>query len=234
MHKSQFMSQIRITLPVTVSDLYSSGTIGFPRFRSSKRDDTATEIEKAAAAFLAVLRVKGKPPRTFDPWKLRDAFLAWPLEDWQDFCEMVDLGVPQISKNEFADWQRLFRKALILPAREWKTLAGEFAQQKVKRLLERLPIDFEWEAETPIARINCTSAFKTIIATIQVDALQGAQFRVCARHDCNNPPFRVEARHKIFCCSDCAHLVAVRKSRERAAEAKNKAVKKTPERKRRG
>ena len=227
------MSQLRITLPVTVSDLYSNGTIGYRRLsKRDKHDDAATEIEKAAIAFLAVLRGKGKAPRAFDPWQLRDSFLAWPLEDWQSFCEMVDLG--EIRKKEFADWQRLFRKALILPAREWKALAGEFAQQKVERLLGRLPIDFQWDAETPVALINCTSAFMTIIATIQVDALRGTQFRVCARHDCNNPPFRVEARHKIFCCSDCAHLVAVRKSRERAAEAKSKAAKKAASRKKRG
>lgn len=231
------MSQIRITLPVTLGDLYSSGTIGFPRLRLSKRDDAASDIEKPAAAFSAVLHLKKKPSSAFDPWQLRDAFLTWSLEDWQGFCEMVDFGVTQIGKKEFADWQRLFRKALILPARKWKSLSGEFARQKVERLLGRLPIDFEWGAETPIARITCTSALQTIIATIQMDALQGAQFRVCARHDCNNPPFRVEARHKVFCCSDCAHLVAVRNSRQRAAEAKNKAAKKAPKapkRKRRG
>jgi len=223
------MSQMRITLPVTVSDLYSNGTIGYKPL--SQRE----YLKNPDTAFFGPVRVKGKPPGTFDPWQIREAFLTWPLEDWQRFCEMVGyIGAPQISKNEFADWQRLFRKALILPAREWKTLAGEFAQQKVKRLLDRLPIDFEWEAETPIARINCASAFKTIIATIQVDALRGAQFRVCARHDCKNPPFRVEARHKIFCSPECAHLVAVRNSRQRAAETKSKAAKKSPNRKHRG
>jgi hypothetical protein len=61
-----------------------------------------------------------------------------------------------------------------------------------------------------------------MVATIKVEKLHGATFKECARPDCKNPPFRVEARQKIFCSSDCAHLVAVRNSRKRAQERAEK------------
>ena len=200
------MSHTRITLFVAIGDI-------------SQGFDDVTE----------------EPRTVFDPWQLRKDFLTWPLEDWEGFGKRVGyLGVAKISKDEFADWQRFFRKALILRAKEWETLAGEFDKRKAKTLRGPFAINLRWEGETPLGVFYCSGAFEMIGATIHLDALQGAQFRVCARPDCNNPPFRVEARHKIFCSPECAHLVAVRNSRQRAAETKSKAAKKTPNRKHRG
>jgi hypothetical protein len=122
---------------------------------------------------------------------------------------------------------------MIRPAREWVALKSEFQNAHVRLSLQPR-IAFDWGGEAPRAIIFAQTALEAIIATIQIDKLTGAEFRVCARHDCKKPPFRVEARQKIFCSSDCAHLVAVRKSRERAAEAKSKAAKKSPNRKHRG
>ena len=118
------------------------------------------------------------------------------------------------------------------PAKDWRSLNGQFAPKKVSRLTGPLPILFDWRGDVPLAKVVLSDSLVAMIATIQVDALRGAEFRVCARHDCKNAPFRVEARHKIFCDAACAHLVAVRKSRERAANAK--ATKKAPSRKQRG
>lgn len=227
MHKAHFMSQTRITLPVTINNHYAYPT-DFSPFRKrsyEENPDTAVFVSR---------RLADKWRETFDPWQLRDDFLTWPSEDWQVFCKRVGYFRRYgISKNLFVQWQQLLRKALILPPKEWKSLIGEFDESMVHDLLEPLKIRFEWEGEAPIARISERTALKAIIATIQVDALQGAQFRVCARHDCNSLPFKVEARHKIFCCSDCAHLVAVRNSRARAAEVKSKGAKKAPKRRQR-
>jgi hypothetical protein len=219
------MSHMRITLPIVVDDLVATptGVEAISLHDYLKNPDTAEFRFRLP---------EGKSRGPFDPWQLRNDFLGWPVEHWSGFFEMAGtLGTFRISMNSFAEWQRLLRRALLLPAREWKGLREEFDPQKVAKLRGNLTIRFEWDGEAPTARLWAGNALNAIIATVQVDALQGAQFRVCARQDCKNPPFRVEARHKIFCCSDCAHLVAVRNDRKRKAEAKSRAGKKATKRK---
>jgi hypothetical protein len=160
----------------------------------------------------------------FDAWQLRDDFLSWPIDDWEGFVAMAGCFGPfRVSKRSFGLWQKFLSEALIRPAREWKALQSEFGILNCDlRLTKPLAIAFGWDGDAPRAYITAKATLDTIIATIQIDKLQGAEFRVCARHDCKNPPFRVEARHKIFCDSACAHLVAVRNSRARAAKNKTK------------
>jgi hypothetical protein len=156
---------------------------------------------------------------TFDAWQLRKEFLECPIEDWLRFLEMAgNFGHGPISQNDFSEWQRLLRKALVTPPREWNSLHDDFDRQKAIRLQMPVPIRFEWEGEIPIVRMSTSWVLDMMIATIQLDFLQGAEFKLCARHDCKSAPFQVNARHKIYCDSDCAHLVAVRRSRERAAQ----------------
>ncbi len=156
----------------------------------------------------------------FDPWQLRDDFLGWRIEDWQGFFFMAGRwsGSRFITQSDFAEWQQLLREALVRQAKDWKSLAGQFATEKVLTLTGSLRIVFDWRGDVPAAKVVLPDSLTAIIATIQVDALQGAEFRVCARHDCKSAPFRVEARQKIYCSTDCAHLVAVRNSRKRAQE----------------
>jgi len=215
MHKTHNMSQHRVTIPFFVDDLEPIQV----RVRRASLDsaDTKFRFTKERDERRAV---------PINPWQLRDRFFLWPLEDWQRFFEISgewDVGALDnfFSKDDFAEWQRLLRAALVREARDWKTLAHEFDGDKAIFLELPLPIVFEWDGKVPATRIVGQNALTSMIATIQIDKLQGAQFRVCARHDCKNPPFRLEARHKIYCSPECAHLVAVRKSRERLAGANN-------------
>ena len=158
----------------------------------------------------------------FDPWKLREEFLRNETAgSWEGFFVMAGPFYPgYITHADFTEWQRLIKEALVRPAKEWRSLAGQFDPKKVARLTGALRIVFNWAGEVPVAKVVPTNSLEGIIASVQVDALQGTKFGVCARHDCKSPPFRLEARHKIYCCPECAHLVAVRNSRERAAKAK--------------
>jgi hypothetical protein len=151
---------------------------------------------------------------------LRDDFLGWTIEDWQAFFYMAGqwAGNPYVTQSDFSEWQQLLREALVRPAKDWKSLAERFAPRKVSTLIGPLRILFDWSGNVPLAKVVLPDSLTAIIATIQVDALQGAEFRVCARHDCKSAPFRIEARHKIYCSTDCAHLVAVRNSRKRVQE----------------
>jgi hypothetical protein len=213
MHKSQFMSQTPITLPIVLE--YHESPV---KTKAVSLRDSLNNPESAQHRLIPVSR---EPHGPFDPWELREEFLSCPPEYWEGFVEMAgDFGPFRISQDDFAEWQHLIREALLRHPREWEKLESRFDSSKVRRLFEPLPISFAWAAKVPIARIRTGKTLIAIIATIQLDVLRGAEFKVCARTDCTNPPFKVEARHKIYCSAGCAHLVAVRNSRERAANNK--------------
>lgn len=204
------MSHTKITIPITVKHLESP--VGLEPVSLNewlKSPDTASH------RFIPETR---NPYGPFDPWELREVFLSWPEEDWEGFIEMAGaFGTFRISKKDFAEWKTVLNEALVHPVSEWGRIRMKSDPRKVGKLFAPLPISFEWNGETPSAVIQTSKTLEAIIATIQLDKLQGSTFRICARADCNNPPFKVESRHKIYCSFDCAHLVAVRNSRAREA-----------------
>ena len=168
-----------------------------------------------------------KRDESFDPWRFRETFLAAPADQWKRFPIQEEKRNRLVGKEGFQKWQRLLRKAMVLPPKDWLALRDEFDLLMVWHLMHPISFNVDWEKEIPVARVPLSGVLETLIATIQLDKLQGAQFKVCARADCNNPPFRVEARQKEYCSYDCAHLAAVRRSRARAAESKSKVGKKS-------
>ena len=68
----------------------------------------------------------------------------------------------------------------------------------------------------PFYRHTARCAGDAIEASIAFDLLQGTKFSLCRRRDCAKP-FVANRRGKLFCCYDCAHLVAVRNSRKPTA-----------------
>jgi hypothetical protein len=187
MNKSHNMSQIKVTLPVTI------------------------EIARH------LLKRRGN----VDPWELRDSFLSWPAENWKAFGEIEDTFRGEIvTKERFAMFQNLFREALVLPAKRLDTLLSKYEKLTATLLAMPLTTHFDFEGEIPVARISVNDEIQAMMTTIKLDKLLGAEFRVCARADCTKPPFRLGKRLKEYCSYDCAHLVAVRRNRERAAEAK--------------
>ena len=226
---SRAKTRAKVTLPIDVVHFEQPGQL-----QPASKTEFFKNPESETLDFRCLPDRTATPNGPFDPWRLRDDFLSWPVDDWQGFIAMAGCFGPRlISKRSFGLWQKVLREALIRPPREWKALQSEFGIKDF-RLTKPLPIAFAWDGDVPRAYLPAIATLEAIIATIQIDKLQGAEFRVCARLDCMNPPFRIEARHKIFCDSACAHLVAVRKSRERAPQAKSKAAKKAPNRKRRG
>ncbi len=214
MNKSHFMSH-NISLPVAIAPVYvrSAGLRPVSRREYLANPSSPTLRYEFDAS-------TGDRHGQWDLWELRNEFLR-PDEAWEGFFAMAGPWYPgYITHADFSEWQQLIREALVRPSKEWKTLAGKFDQKKVARLTGPLRIVFKWDGDVPVATVIPLNSLEGIIATVQIDALQGAQFRVCARHDCKNPPFRLEARHKIYCSPECAHLVAVRKSRERLADHK--------------
>jgi len=221
------MSQTRITLPITVAEINSSPV----HIKAVSDWEAVTNPDTARFRFT---HSNENPHGPFNPWQLRDDFLNWSLEDWSGFFYMAGtFGGVYITRNDFEEWQRLMRKALVLPSCEWKTLASEFDSKKVAKLSASLPIIFDWDTEPPTARLLGLTSLGTLIATIQLDKVQGAEFRICALDDCEKPPFRVGVHQKLYCNPKCAHLAAVRaaRTRARANPVKRKTQSKTSQRK---
>lgn len=199
--------QTRITIPVTVEHIEVVGDLQAISLRELARHPDAAEHY-----FVQDRRRKSAGP--FDPWRLRQLFLSWPVEQWETFVFMAgQFSHFRLSHNAFAEWQELLRAALITPPRKWKNLNQHFDSRKVRRFLAPLRFRDDWDSDVPSLRIVATDSLTAMIATVRIDRYQNAEFRVCARPDCKSAPFRVEPRHKIYCGSDCAHLVAVRNSR---------------------
>jgi hypothetical protein len=212
------MSQTRVTLPITLEHIEIPGDLKPLSLRDFLHDDD----DSVEYRFVCDFKQERHGP--FDPWELRKEFLTGPPEHapddvrelwWQGFVAMAGSpGLFRISKKGFAEWIALLKEAMLRHPREWKKLEARFDPGKVRMLLRPLPVTFDWDGEAPAARIAISGTLPVIIATVQLDALNGAQFRACARTDCVNPPFKLESRRKIFCSPECAHLVAVRRSRE--------------------
>jgi hypothetical protein len=170
--------------------------------------------------------VFGSLERPVDVWQLRDEFLALSPDRWAECAdwireESIFRARRKVGQTDFEEWQKLIRQALILPAKEWGSGLSGFDLGKAVLFNLPIPIEFKWNEDVPVGLIRQADGLRAIVRSVQIDKLQGAEFRLCARPDCKEPPFRVGARQKQFCSSDCAHLVAVRRSRARsAAEAK--------------
>lgn len=215
------MSHDRVMLPILVDDLEPTQAQIEPKSQRSYQKNPETAKFRFADSAGTVQR---RPTGTaINGWQLRNRFLSWPIEDWHRFFEIsgewnVSPVGRDFTRDDFAEWQRLLRAALVSRAKDWEALTNEFDWNKVVQMRLPMPITFEWDGKVPVVHIGIRhNALRLMIATIQVDKLRGAEFRVCARPDCKNPPFAVGVRRKIYCDSDCAHLVAVREARKRAA-----------------
>ena len=133
------------------------------------------------------------------------------------------MGVPDrqlLGEGAFATWQEVVRELMVQPPSQWPSIAAKLDVVTKRRLFEPLPVIFQWEP-IPIARVRTAHPLRAIIATIQLEKMNGSQFRYCKRNDCTAPPFKLESRHeRVYCSSDCAHLVAVRNSRAKAKKPK--------------
>ncbi len=126
---THFMSQTRITIPITVSELHSETADTEPV------SDQYFPEERGDEQYRFIVPEYRGTYGPFDPWSLRSEFLGWKLREWRSFFGMAGaFGTALITRDDFEEWQRLMRKALLVPSREWKNLSGEFDPEKVSRL----------------------------------------------------------------------------------------------------
>lgn len=72
-------------------------------------------------------------------------------------------------------------------------------------------------SDRPVALLVESDAVGAIWATLWLDHFLGARYGSCERSDCRTRFFEITSRHsRKYCSTDCAHVMAVRKSRERS------------------
>ncbi len=186
---------------------------------------------------------QGSGLKETDPWEMREEFLGVGQEGGGLMGMTLaygrfgtgkdDLMVPtewlressaspsrwMLLEEEFREWQRLVRAAMTRGMQEWPSLEQDFPAHKVDLLCRPLSLGVKWQDRKPTGVITCFGVLQAIVATLQIDALLGAEYRFCACVGCGKS-FKVVRRDQRYCPdSECAHRQAVRDSRERERKA---------------
>lgn len=165
--------------------------------------------------------------RPIDPWFLREEFLKAKTES--DILEFLDEAgqwhhdwPSPGSIEDFAEWQQIIRKMLLLRPRQWGALGGRFDREKLEEVVE-LPqlINFSWTDGGLCASVSVQGALEVLVLSVYIDHLRAVKFKICARPDCEQV-FPLESKHKRkYCNWDCAHVEAVRRARRNARTQPN-------------
>ncbi|MGH2509439.1 MAG: hypothetical protein ACRDHZ_18840 [Ktedonobacteraceae bacterium] len=164
-----------------------------------------------------------------DAWNVRERFLA--LRDEEDFLSLLnETGLffrpGTYSENQswrlsdFEVWQRtligfLRRRPLVWEQRLDLVEPNATEIIRVVRLHRNYKTEFQWRGEVRAAVFIARHTFSAMLATIYLDHLRGARFRLCARPDCGRP-YEVTSKHtRRFCTQYCASFEALRRRRER-------------------
>jgi len=111
--------------------------------------------------------------------------------------------------SQFRELQQALREAAELPVEKW----GEASIRWFNVSLLKVNLNFEeghltGECVVESGALACT-------AQLFLEKLSGAEYGWCARPDCPEW-YRLESKHpRKYCSQDCAHVIAVRASRER-------------------
>jgi hypothetical protein len=110
--------------------------------------------------------------------------------------------------SQFVELQRVLRRAGELSVEQWSKLPPWFH-------INSLKVDLNFE-EGRLTGECIVPGVLACAAQLFVEKLSGTRYGWCARSDCNGKWFRHESNHaRKYCSPECAHLVAVRASRER-------------------
>lgn len=148
------------------------------------------------------LQKRGTP---YNPWRLREEFLGVKPDEDDAITFLGKFGAWSISNwmrlKDLTSFQSAVREALTSGPGEWfKSSFSSFSGWNRLR-------------EYPYFGLRTNHCKDAIAATVSIDLLNQAKFRVCARGDCGKL-FELTSKHKRkYCCQYCGHLESVRKTR---------------------
>lgn len=160
-----------------------------------------------------------------DAHRLRDEFLSMmtdsPAADEELLAFLNRYGalskhqqdVPFFEPADLWAEQSRLRNAMVQ-----KATLEDFILGRYPELLRQLELIPEW----PYTKLNAAGWNTASNTATMLDLLNGAKFGICARKDCSGV-YEFSSDHKrSYCSPECAHVVAVRNSRERAAKKSSK------------
>ncbi len=119
--------------------------------------------------------------------------------------------------SQFQEMQQVLRKAAELPVEKWEDASIRWFN------VGRLKVQLDFEEGHLTGECVVDPGVAACAAQLFFEKLSGAEYAWCARSDCNKF-FRLESKHsRKFCLPDCAHVVAVRASRDRKQRRAKKA-----------
>lgn len=144
-----------------------------------------------------------------DAWCLREAFLKL-TPDTSKILEFLTRWGLWTSRNcvqphKILSFQKRIRRALLSPPHEWLSKSESTLSPSDTR------------PRYPNFAINTYYCETAISATVTIDLLRKAKFKICSRPDCRQT-FEITSRHKRnYCCQYCAHLQSMRRMRSRSS-----------------
>jgi hypothetical protein len=128
-------------------------------------------------------------------------------------------SAPALLDAEFLNWQSLVRTAMTTEMTAWPRLKTKFSPDKITRLCRPMPLEIKWRRGLPAGVVSCSEILPALFATLQIDALMGAERRFCAYAKCGKE-FRVTRFDQRYCPgTKCRHNQVVRNSRDRQRKA---------------
>lgn len=168
-----------------------------------------------------VNRVKGK---ILDAWKIRAQFLEVQSDPRSvlSFLNRTGLfvshsGTVPKSRRDFCQWQGLVKKLLTRDPKRWGEFKHRYSSERLDLVSSNtLPrVTFRLEEGDRYAAVLTKGTLRGVLATIFLDHLRGARFRICARLGCTRV-YEVTTGHKRkYCSPRCAHFDSVRRLRKR-------------------
>jgi len=149
-------------------------------------------------------------------WGIGRDDLMVPKDKFPEDCDWYTAR--ELLGAQVKEWRSLIRAAMTTKMSEWPKLKAKFPAAKVDILCEPMALSVEWKEGRPTGVITCLGILRTLIATLQIDALIGAEYRFCACVGCSNA-FKVKRRDQRYCNEDCKHRQVVRDGRERHRKA---------------
>jgi hypothetical protein len=180
------------------------------------------DVEQVCSAFEPQLLVRSdrtydiryaaptKPSQPADAWEMRKEFLRLKLDCEKAIAFLNKWGSWDFREyallSEMVDLQQAVLGALTSPPELW--FSKDYS----------IPPTLYRRSQKPYFTILTDKCEIAIRMTVTSDLLRGAEFKRCARRDCEMP-FEVTSKHsRDYCRAYCSHLESVRRKRKTTKE----------------
>jgi hypothetical protein len=150
-------------------------------------------------------------------------------QDASQFCKEMFFAQWAERENEKIGAVRRLRQwtqyIATIPYSKWQPLveaAGSDRWWGVDNILKPLKVEVRWNDRPPCLELRTYDVVTAISGVLQLKELRGQRFRLCARQDCGQI-YEITSNHdRSYCTPECAHLIAVRRSRNRSLRKQKK------------